>query len=137
MAGEETLESCSGYLESCKFFGRVASSGYGFVKQSFRGLEGAEDLEEGQEIFTCSRCKSIEAVVDQIGMGVFVKEEANSKAFWCSAIIYIRDVWYATTNREPSYDWSRGFVEVRRYRKRLCLLGRCERPFYKKSFGVG
>lgn len=103
MTGEEGLEWCCRCLEGCYFFGCVASCSRGFVEQSFGGLERTEDLEEGQKVFACTGCKPVEGVANEIGMCMLINEEANSQALWCGAVIYIRNVWNTSADREARY----------------------------------
>mgnify|MGYP004519913305 CR=1 FL=1 len=136
VAGEEGLKRACSCFEIHCFLGDVASCGFGLVKRGFGGLEGTEDLEEGEEVFPCASCEAIKGVADQVGMCVLVDQEANSKPLRRSTIIYIGDVWDAAADGEAGYDWSGGFVKVRSYRKRFSLFSGCEDSFYEETFGV-
>ena len=106
MTGKEGLEGACSCFEVCCLLCCIPSFCFGLVKRPFGGLKGTKDLEEGEEVFACSCCKAVEGVTDQVGVSVLINEEANSETFRCGTVVYIWDVWDATTYREPSYDRS-------------------------------
>jgi hypothetical protein len=64
MCGKEALEGSCGCLECSLLFACVASRCLGFVERGFGGLEGTEDLEEGEKVFACSCCEAVESMSD-------------------------------------------------------------------------
>ena len=61
-------------------------------------------MEESKKVFTCPSREAVKCVADQVGVGLLVDEEANSKPFRCGPIVYIRDVWDTTTDGEAGYN---------------------------------
>jgi len=108
----------------------------GLVECGFGGLKGAEDLQEGEEVFPCASGKAVEGMADQVCVLLLVDQETDRESFGCGTIICVGDMWDTSANREASYDWGRDMVEVRSCRQLSSLLSRYEGPFYKEAFGV-
>ena len=74
---------------------------------------------------------------NQVGVYIFVDLEADGDTFGSGDVIYIGYMRHTSADGKASYHWSRGFVKMRSYGKRLGSLRWCECPFHEKAFGVG